>query len=65
MRKYDHESITTTTATTTNIIIMTIIIIIINGGGPKNNPGKNSVSKQNLSYNAVRFKNELEMNAGS
>ena len=42
-----------------------IIIIIINGGGPKNNPGKNSVSKQNLSYNAVRFKNELEMNAGS
>ena len=64
MRKYDHESITTTTATTTNIIIMTIIIII-NGGGPKNNPGKNSVSKQNLSYNAVRFKNELEMNAGS
>ena len=27
--------------------------------------GKTSVSKQNLSYNAVRFKNELEMNAGS
>ena len=37
-------------------------IIIINGGGPKNIPGKNSVSKQNLRYNAVRFKKELEMN---